>query len=172
MSHGVSEPETTTRERVLNLVVQRGPIRAAELAAELQLTSAAIRRHLTALEEEGQITVRPEVPVAPRGRGRPAKRYIATTEAHTNLPEGYSRAAVMAIEQLRDRLGEEAVEEFADRRADELVRRYRKGVDSAGSDPARRADARSEERRVGKECRCRGAAEHAQTASAMSENAG
>ncbi len=141
MSHVVSEPETTTRDRVLNLVVQRGPIRAAELAAELQLTSAAIRRHLTALEEEGQITVRPEAPAQPRGRGRPAKRYIATTAAHTKLPEGYSRAAVMAIEQLRDQLGEDAVEEFADRRADELVRKYRQGVESVGTDPVRRADA-------------------------------
>src|SRR5690625_7871713 len=127
MSHVVNESDTTTRERLLNLDVQRGPIRAAELAAELQLTSAAIRRHLTALEEEGQITVRPEVPVAPRGRGRPAKRYIATTEAHTKLPEGYSRAAVMAIEQLRDPLGAGAAEESSGRRADELVRRYRKG---------------------------------------------
>lgn len=141
VSETANEVEATTRDRVLNLVVQRGPVRAAELAAELHLTSAAIRRHLTALEAEGQIAVRAETSTEPRGRGRPSKRYIATPAAHTNLPEGYSRAAVMALEQLREALGSGAVEAFADRRADEMVRRYGPVVRAAGSDPADRADA-------------------------------
>lgn len=141
MSAQAAEADVTTRDRVLTLVVQRGPIRAAELAAELQLTSAAIRRHLSALESEGQITVRPEASTTPRGRGRPAKRYIATNTAHTNLPEGYSRAALMAIEQLQENLGPQAVEAFADRRADEMVQRYRSVVDAAGAEPAARAAA-------------------------------
>lgn len=140
-----TEVELTTRDRVLNLVVQRGPIRAADLATELDLTSAAIRRHLSTLEAEGQITVRPEAPTTPRGRGRPAKRYIATSAAHTNLPEGYSRAAVMAIDQLREALGPDAVKRFADRRADEMVRRYRPAVDAAGADPIARAQVLAEE---------------------------
>ncbi|MGC0144250.1 MULTISPECIES: helix-turn-helix transcriptional regulator [unclassified Pseudactinotalea] len=139
VSEQASEIEESTRERVLNLVVQRGPVRAADLASELALTSAAIRRHLIALESEGQIRVRPESPLHPRGRGRPAKRYIATAEARPRLDDGYSRVALMAIEQLRDRLGDEAVEQFADRRADEMVGRYRQAVEAAGQDPADRA---------------------------------
>lgn len=134
MTDDVVDSEATTRERVLNLVVERGPVRAADLAAELKLTSAAIRRHLTALEDHKQIKVQPDVMTAGRGRGRPAKRYIATSAAHANLSDAYSRLALMAIDQLRNNLGDEAVEEFAQARATELFTRYRDVVEEAGPD--------------------------------------
>lgn len=134
----------STRERVLNLVVERGPVRAADLAAELDLTSAAIRRHLSWLEGDGKIAVRDEIVTGPRGRGRPAKHYIATSAAHASLSEAYSRLAVMAIEQLRESQGEQAVEQFAQRRAAELLTRYRSAVEAAGDDPAARTQALAE----------------------------
>ena len=130
--------ETNTRERVLRLVVEQGPVQAADLAGTLNLTSAAIRRHLSALEAEEQIRVQPEVVRGARGRGRPAKRYIATSAAHTNLGDSYSRLAVQAIEQLRRSNGAEAVDEFAEQHARELVSRYRDRVAAVGSDPEAR----------------------------------
>ena len=136
-----TEGESTTREEVLRLVVERGPVRAAELAEALDLTSAAIRRHLSALEGAEQIRVQPEVAHGPRGRGRPAKRYIATSAAHVNLVDSYSRLAVQAIEQLRGTNGEDAVTEFAERRASDLVERYRDRVAAAGPDPESRTAA-------------------------------
>lgn len=136
--------ETNTRERVLRLVVEQGPVQAADLAGTLNLTSAAIRRHLSALEAEEQIRVQPEVVRGTRGRGRPAKRYVATSAAHTNLGDSYSRLAVQAIEQLRRSNGTEAVDEFAEQHAGELVSRYRERVAAAGSDPAARTVALAE----------------------------
>ena len=46
-----------TRQRVLELIAADGPISAAEIAGELDLTSAGIRRHLGVLEGTEQIAV-------------------------------------------------------------------------------------------------------------------
>ena len=47
------EADGSTRERVLQLVVEEGPISAAALGRELDLTAAAVRRHLDAMTEQG-----------------------------------------------------------------------------------------------------------------------
>ncbi len=48
----VKEPESGTRETILQLIIERGPITAANLAQLLYLTPAAVRRHIGVLEEE------------------------------------------------------------------------------------------------------------------------
>lgn len=62
-----------TRAKVLDLIVEKGPITAAQLARVLSLTPAAIRRHITALENTGQIEVHERLAAGRRGRGRPAQ---------------------------------------------------------------------------------------------------
>ena len=61
-----------TREAVLDLIVEKGPVTAVVLAKILRLTAAAVRRHITALEAEGSIAVRELPTSSSRGRGRPA----------------------------------------------------------------------------------------------------
>lgn len=132
----ITEPldvvDATTRQRVLRLIVELGPITAADLADRLELTSAAVRRHLGGLEHEGQIVVRADSARAPRGRGRPAKRYIATAAAHTHLTDGYSRIAVQALQFLHATVGPAAVDAFAQERSEELRRRYAPVVAASG----------------------------------------
>src|SRR5690625_5153936 len=118
------DTEAGTRVRVLSLIVELGPITAADLAHELDLTSAAIRRHLAALEAEGRISVQEEVQGTKRGRGRPAKRYIAAPESHPGLGHEYADAALAALSQLRAALGPEAITSFALGRAAELREKY------------------------------------------------
>ncbi|UFU04306.1 HTH domain-containing protein [Ruania suaedae] len=137
----LDETESTTRERVRDLIIELGPITAADMAERLDLTSAAIRRHLGALEKVGQVTVREDTSAAPRGRGRPAKRYIATPAAHKPAGEAYARLAVQALQQLGDEVGPAAVEEFARHRSAELTTRYRAAVEAAGEDVDARAAA-------------------------------
>lgn len=134
MTSDVEDAEATTRERVRNLIIELGPITAAELARELDLTSAAVRRHLSALERSGHVTLRDEAPTVPRGRGRPAKRYIATPSAHPQAEAAYARVAVQALHELGRQVGPEALAGFAEERADELKERYRKRVEAAGTD--------------------------------------
>ena len=69
-------PAEGTRERVLQLVLTRGPVSAAEIGRELELTAAAVRRHLDALEEDSLVEVKRVT--AARGAGRPSRRYVVT----------------------------------------------------------------------------------------------
>lgn len=91
----------TTRERVLSLVASAGPITAADLAERLSVTPAAIRRHLTALIEGDLIADHDKPGPLDRGRGRPAKSYVATAEGQRALASAYSDVAVEAMEYLR-----------------------------------------------------------------------
>lgn len=144
MTTDVEDAEATTRERVRGLIIELGPITAAELATELELTSAAIRRHLAVLERSGQVAVREDTSTMPRGRGRPAKRYIATSAAHPKAGAAYAQMAVRALTELGEKVGPEAIEAFAQERADDLQRRYRAKVDAAGEDLHARAAALSD----------------------------
>ena len=69
------DSDVGTRQRVLSLVATGGPVSAAELAERLDLTPAAIRRHLGVLEATDQIVVH-EAPGPPRGV---AVRPVATS---------------------------------------------------------------------------------------------
>ena len=89
--------DESTRAKVLDLIVEKGPVSAAQLAKILSLTPAAVRRHITALEESGEIQVRAPATVGKRGRGRPARHYVATPGAHTSFAEGYSDIARRAL---------------------------------------------------------------------------
>lgn len=135
------DSEAGTRLRVLSLIVELGPITAADLAQQLELTSAAVRRHLAALESEGRISVQDEIQGAKRGRGRPAKRYIAAPEAHPGLGNEYADAALVALTMLREAAGPDAIQSFASGRAEQMRTKYLPVVENAGEDLEARAEA-------------------------------
>lgn len=137
----LDEAEADTRTRVLGLIVELGPITASDLADQLELTSAAIRRHLSGLEAEGRINVQDDIVGTKRGRGRPAKRYVAAPGAHPELGNEYADSALAALDQLRIALGPEAITTFAEGRAEELRQKYAPIVQRAGQDVEARAQA-------------------------------
>ena len=61
--------DPTTRERVVRSVMVNGPSTAAALAERLEVTPAAVRRHLDQLFEEGTLEPREPRSNAARGRG-------------------------------------------------------------------------------------------------------
>ncbi len=132
--------DATTRDRVLRLIVELGPISAAELARRLNLTSAAVRRHLTTLELQGQVEARDDVPIAKRGRGRPARKYVAAASAHAQLGSAYAEAALAALAQIKDALGSDGIAAFAEARSEEMRARYGDAMAQAGDDLAARAE--------------------------------
>jgi predicted ArsR family transcriptional regulator len=136
--------DARTRDRVCRAVLEQGPVSASYLAERLGLTPAAVRRHLDALATGGLVAVwEPTSTKGPgrRGRGRPARRFIATDRGHALMSASYDDLASSALRYLRASLGEEAVRSFAEQRVGELERRYRPQVDAAGEDTARRAEA-------------------------------
>jgi predicted ArsR family transcriptional regulator len=132
--------DARTRDRVCRAVLEQGPVTATVLAERLGLTPAAVRRHLDALAADGLVAVW-EAPAAPRGRGRPARRFVVTDRGHAVMSAGYDDLASSALRYLRDALGADAVRAFAEQRVGELEQRYRPRVDAAGGDTGRRAEA-------------------------------
>ncbi|MEG3613875.1 helix-turn-helix transcriptional regulator [Isoptericola haloaureus] len=127
-----------TRRRVLELVATEGPVTAGDLARTLRLTSAAVRRHLACLEQDGTIAVHETAPAARQARrGRPARRYVVSTAGQAELGGEDVELATQAMRYLRRTAGDAAVAEFAAERNDAVVRRYAPRL--TGADPHERA---------------------------------
>jgi predicted ArsR family transcriptional regulator len=105
-----------TRERVVRSILVDGASTAAALAERLDLTPAAVRRHLDALLEEGMIAAREPRSGTTRGRGRPAKVFALTEAGRDHFDQQYDDLAVQALRFLAETGGDDAVREFANRR--------------------------------------------------------
>lgn len=130
--------DARTRDRVTQLLIELGPSTAADLSQRLGLSPAAIRRHLDAMCATGAIIARTaRVPAkAQRGRGRPAKHYALTDAGHAAGPSAYDELATSALGFLAEHGGDDAIGEFARRRAAELVTRVSARLETAGSTDA------------------------------------
>ena len=113
-----------TRERVARSILVNGPSTAAVLAGRLDLTPAAVRRHLDQLLEEGAVEAREPRSQAVRGRGRPAKVFALTEGGRDRFDQQYDDLAVQALRFLRETGGDDAVREFATRRASFIQDRF------------------------------------------------
>jgi predicted ArsR family transcriptional regulator len=110
-----------TRDRVVRILLEAGPSTAAELARRLELSAAAIRRHLDAMVADGILTPTTVHVRGPRGRGRPARHYALTDAGHEEAgPTAYSDLAADALRFLDAVGGPEAVSRFAESRGQEL----------------------------------------------------
>lgn len=138
--HQVSPLESRTRSRVLHMVSADGPITAAELGRHLDLTPAAVRRHLDALVEQGAVVAH-EPTGGRRGRGRPARAYVVSDAGHHALEADYDSLAVEVLRYLEAHSGPAAVGDFARTRIHELEERYAARLAAAGPEPAARTEA-------------------------------
>lgn len=139
-SSRTAETEERTRDRVLRGVLTLGPVSAANLGEELNLTPAAVRRHLDALEEDGLIVVAP-IKAHGAGAGRPARRYVIAPQGHSKIGNDYFDIARSALTMLQQQVGDDALRLFASSRAAEMEAKYRPAVEAAGEDVAARAQA-------------------------------
>ena len=114
-----AEEDCSTRDRILRLIVEDGPVSVVRLAEELDLTAAGVRRHVAALLAAGEIAEH-DVPALGRRRGRPARHYVATARGQAALSTAYSDLAAEALAFLETLGGEEALREFARRRVLEM----------------------------------------------------
>ena len=125
-----SADDAPTRDRVVKSILESGPSTAADLAERLDLTPAAVRRHLDQLLVEGTIEAREPRVTAHRGRGRPPKIFVITDAGRQEFAQEYDDLAVHALRFLADSSGDDAVLEFARRRVGELEERYRPLVEA------------------------------------------
>ena len=121
-----------TRERVARSILEQGPSTAAALAARLDLTPAAVRRHLDHLVADGTIEAREPRTQTSRGRGRPAKVFAITESGRDGFVQQYDDLALQALRFLAETGGDDAVRAFADRRMSFIEERF---ADELGADP-------------------------------------
>jgi predicted ArsR family transcriptional regulator len=118
------EADAPTRERVARAILELGPSTAARLAQRLDLTPAAVRRHLDHLVAEGAVEARQPRVHGSRGRGRPAKAFALTEAGRDRFDQQYDDLAVHALRFLAETGGPAAVTEFARRRMSVLEKSY------------------------------------------------
>ncbi|WP_249424015.1 helix-turn-helix transcriptional regulator [Nocardioides coralli] len=109
-------------------ILEHGPATAAVLAERLDLTAAAVRRHLDHLVEDGTLEARDQRVYGSRRRGRPAKVFALTDAGRDAFDQHYDDLAVEALRFLAETQGDDAVLEFARRRVAFIERDYERLV--------------------------------------------
>jgi predicted ArsR family transcriptional regulator len=137
-------PDRRTRDRVAQLLLERGSATAGELGAALGLSPAAIRKHLDAMLADHLAEARESRQNGPRGRGRPAKTFVLTAAARDGFPHFYDGIATAALRWIAENGGPQAVSAFATAQVEALEERCRAAMQSAGDDPIARAEALAE----------------------------
>ena len=136
----VSTDDAPTRERVARALMQAGPSTAADLAGDLGLTPAGIRRHLDQLLADGIIEPREKRAAGRRGRGRPARIFAITDVGRDHFGHTYDDLAGQALRYLRETGGDEAVAAFARSRLSELESKCSSAAQSSKDPVAAVAD--------------------------------
>lgn len=122
-----------TRSRVARSILDHGPSTAAELALRLELTQAAVRRHLDTLVGEGVVEPREKRVYGSRGRGRPAKMFALTECGRDAFDQAYDELAADAMRWIArsaggGEAGEAAVAAFARARVAAQTERYQEAL--------------------------------------------
>ena len=116
--------DVSTRERVARTLLELGPSTAAVVAQRLDLTPAAVRRHLDQMLAEGTVEAREPRVYGTRGRGRPAKVFAITETGRDRFDQQYDDLALEALRFLEETGGDAAVLAFARRRVAGIETHY------------------------------------------------
>lgn len=136
---------TDAQRRLVDRLHRRPGAAAAELAADLGLTPAAVRLHLDRLGALGLVDS--EVEEA-QGRGRPAHRWRLTERARALYPDRHADLAVELLQLLREELGEGAVDTIVAARTRRQGDEYAAELDRLDGDVVARARRLAELRTV------------------------
>lgn len=113
-------PPERTKVRLLELVQRHGPQTAQDLAARLEVSVPAARRHLGDLQEQGLLQSRTE---RPGGRGRPQHVFSLTERGEAAFPRTYSGLCVDVLRHVEGLFGQGAVLRVLDARNVEIAAR-------------------------------------------------
>lgn len=107
-----------TKTRLLELLKRHGPQTAQTLAARLQITTPAARRHLSDLQEQTLVQAQIE---KPGGRGRPQHVFRLTDHGDERaFPKTYSALCLDLLQEVAQLYGEEAVTRVLQARSERL----------------------------------------------------
>ncbi len=124
---------SVSRDNILTIIRQSSGVNVDELAKEMQLAPATVRRHLDILERDGlvdHLEVR-------KPTGRPQYSFRLTEKGHDSVPKDYSRLLNELVSEIKNI----SVENLATRSGDDVLR------DSLSRIGERRADEYAQGRR-------------------------
>ncbi len=97
-----------TNDHILFLLKTRGPSTAQQLAAVLQLSSMAVRRHLEAWQDKGLVLSEDRADKV----GRPARHWLLSDSGHARFPDRHSELTVQLIDQVRTLFGQDGLDKL------------------------------------------------------------
>ncbi len=109
-------------------------MRVEELAEELGITGAAVRRHLDHLRADGLVDAR----AVKQATGRPYHVFFPTDKALGTLPESYADLLRRMLEGIGER--EEVVDAVMESVASSLASRHRQAVETSATSPENRIE--------------------------------
>lgn len=120
-----------TRERVLDYIVRNREVRVEELAEALEITPAAVRRHLDNLRADGLVEAR----AVKQAMGRPYYAYQATEQGLGTMPAAYADLLERMLRSLGER--EDVIAAVMTNVAEAMAARHRAEVAAQDSPESR-----------------------------------
>ncbi len=118
-----------TADRILFLLKTRAPLTAADLARDLGITAMGVRQHLTRLESDGLVLFADER----KSVGRPKRHWRLTGKAEARFPDTHAQVAVELIGGVDRLFGSDGLDRLIALREAEMLARYRRELDGAGT---------------------------------------
>ena len=110
----------STRNAIVALIKQKGEAGMKDISNSMGISKMAVSKHLSNLERDQLVQKR----VIRAGVGRPEYRYSLTPNAHYLFPTSYPYIALSALSFIEERIGEDGVMQFFEKRRKELKQRY------------------------------------------------
>ncbi len=115
---------------VARTLLLAGPSTAGDIASELGLTGAAVRKQIDALIDAGLVESSERAPYGPaaldskRGRGRPSRVFTLTALGRTQFGQHQDSLSLSAVKYISQTGGSAAVNQFAANIASDFVQRH------------------------------------------------
>ena len=110
----------STRERVLQTLQKKHRCTINELAEAVDINPISVRHHISKLQADGLVGSEEER----HGVGRPRQLYFLTEAGVEHFPTRYMRLAIRILEQLKERIPAEMVNQLFTQMAADLVEEY------------------------------------------------
>ncbi|MCC6979792.1 MAG: DeoR family transcriptional regulator [Candidatus Melainabacteria bacterium] len=115
----LSDTPETTQQAVLLYLKRHGEMTIGELCDLLDITSMAVRRHISGLMQDGLVLSR----MVKQSRGRPTYKYSLTQKAESLFPSGMQTLAVELLDMVFEESGHKGVMQLLKRRNEKRASR-------------------------------------------------
>jgi predicted ArsR family transcriptional regulator len=116
----LTESPENTHQAVLYHLRRRNEMTVAELCDVLEVTSMAVRRHLSSLQKDGLVDCR----LVRQSRGRPTYHYRLTPKAESVFPSGLGNMTYDLLDAVFESKGHKGVMELLTLRNDWLAKKH------------------------------------------------